>query len=84
MSVDRLPGWPLMLSEETAAAFLSVPVAAFQRAVARGTLPPARLVAEKRRWSRLDLERALHADVEIRSEDGEDLLFHAIRNWSAA
>lgn len=65
MSVAHLPlpGWPLMLSDEMAAAFLSVPVAAFLRAVAQGSLPAPRLVAGKRRWSRIDLERVLHADI---------------------
>ena len=88
MSVAKfpLPCWPLMLSDEMAAAFLSVPVAAFLRAVAQGSLPAPRLVAGKRRWSRLDLERVLHADIHMPAGEAEedDPLMQSLKRWVAA
>lgn len=60
-AIGRLPGWPLLLEETAAAAFLSLKVSEFRRAVAHCELPPPELVAGQRRWSRLALEARFDA-----------------------
>ncbi|MDE3239464.1 MAG: hypothetical protein KGN33_10925 [Paracoccaceae bacterium] len=62
-AIDRigvLPDWPLMLSERQAAEYVQLAVAAFLRAVAASELPAPRLLAGKKRWSRLEIENHLH------------------------
>lgn len=57
------PYWPRLLKLADAAAYLSLPVAEFQRAVAKGLLPMPRVVEKSERWDRKEIDRHL---------DGED------------
>ncbi len=54
--LGRLPGWPLLLEPDAAAAFVSLTSPEFALAVQRGELPRPRQLAGKLLWSRCDLE----------------------------
>jgi len=58
-ALKGLPGWPLMLSDEQAAAYVGLTQDQFDRAVSAGELPRGRLLVGELRWSRLVLERCL-------------------------
>ena len=58
MRLGSLPGWPLLMDERTAAAFLSSNVRDFRAAVAAGVLPKHRTMHERLGplWHRAELE----------------------------
>jgi hypothetical protein len=56
-----LPGWPLTLSDEQAAAYVGLTLDQFNRAVSARNPPRGRLLAGQLHWSRLVLERWLDA-----------------------
>lgn len=49
---SKLPYWPAMMLRKTAAAYLDMPEAAFEREVISGRLPMPILFGGKERWSR--------------------------------
>ena len=51
------PDWPLMLSEVQAAAYTSLPDAAFRKVVDLGQLPESEDLAGHRRWNRQKIDR---------------------------
>lgn len=58
-----LPGWPLMLDEQAAAAYCSLfnrhgnpDVATFHKAVALGQIPQPQLLAGRTLWSRVEID----------------------------
>lgn len=52
-----LPGWPLMLRRDYAAAYVGLSVSLFDNAVREGSLPPpVALVGSVKAWHRRDLE----------------------------
>lgn len=52
----RMPDWPRMMRRDLAAAYVDMPIAEFERAVADGTLPGPHRVGDKDRWSRAELD----------------------------
>jgi hypothetical protein len=56
-----LPGWPLWLSDEQAAAYVGLSLAKFRQGVATGDLPPGRMPVGEKLWSRAELKRCLDA-----------------------
>lgn len=54
-----LPDWPAMLTAETAAAYVSLPLAAFERAVAQGELPAPQRLGGRLLWSRRRIDARL-------------------------
>lgn len=58
-TLTSLPHWPAALTEDAAAAYLSLSRAEFRRSVARGDLPLPRRFGRQRRWSRQALDAAL-------------------------
>jgi predicted DNA-binding transcriptional regulator AlpA len=64
-----LPGWPLMLSDQQAAKYVSLTPAKFQLGVRQGELPRPRLLAGQQRWSRLEIDEHLHQSLTAPGED---------------
>jgi hypothetical protein len=54
-----LPNWPAAMRKERAAAYLDLSIAAFEREVLTGRLPPPTVLDGKERWLRASLDRAL-------------------------
>ena len=79
-----IPDWPMMMGEEQAAAYVSLPVATFLRSVQRGELPRPRLLAGRRRWSRSEIDNALHPEAEVGMARGVDPVLARIEQWSVA
>lgn len=77
----HLPDWRMMLAEEQAAAYVSLPLVAFRRAVSHGEQP--RRPAGHLRWSRISIEQRFH-----QSFPGEgaqiDPIAEAIEKWNIA
>lgn len=58
-SLAHLPDWPLMLSDEQAAAYVGLSSGAFRKAVADGDYPkPVRRFGSRVMWFRPALDRA--------------------------
>ncbi len=55
----RFPGWPEMMRQRTAAAYLDLSESAFIREVYRGILPKPILLGERQSWSRQQLDKGL-------------------------
>lgn len=51
--------WPRMMLRATAAAYLDMPVSAFEKEVAAGRLPIPILIGGKERWDRTKIDKAL-------------------------
>lgn len=73
-----------MMSEDEAAAYVSLPVATFLRSVQRGELPRPQLLAGRRRWSRSEIDNALHPEAAHASATGVDALLTRIEQWNVA
>ncbi len=58
-NLKDLPGWPLMLSEEQAAAYTALSAVDFHKAVDLRQLPEPRMLAGNVRWSRPEIDRFL-------------------------
>ena len=72
----------MMMGEQTAAAYLDLPVATFLRAVQHGELPRPRMIAGRRRWSRVAIDAALHPDIP--GTTSADPMLAQIEKWIAA
>lgn len=59
LDVQRLPGWPLTMSPSTAAAYLDLPLASFERAVRSGGLPRPIKLGGELRWKRSAIDVAV-------------------------
>ena len=59
MNLAKLPGWPRLLRETLAAAYVDMPVAAFARAVACGEMPDPLQTSAGERFDRNALDLAL-------------------------
>jgi prophage regulatory protein len=78
-----MPGWPLLLRREMAAAFLGLSPATFDNGVKGGELPrPVPVVGAIKAWHRGDLE-AWAEDRRARAE-AEALATSATNEWDAA
>ncbi|MBS0565777.1 MAG: hypothetical protein JSR87_15290 [Proteobacteria bacterium] len=75
--MSRLPGWPLMLREELAAAYVGLEPGAFGRAVRRGALPGPRRLDGRPLWARPELEDWILGAAPA-AGDGADALLAAI------
>jgi hypothetical protein len=75
-----LPGWPLLLTDAAAAAYLSLEPGHFARGVSEGTLPPPRRTPGGDRWSRRDLDT--HFEGAAAATEAQDALGAAIDAWS--
>lgn len=67
--LGQLPGWPLLLEAEAAAAYVSLKPCEFARAVQFGELPAPRKLAGRPLWSRRDLEARFDQGGSPRSPD---------------
>jgi hypothetical protein len=76
-----LPDWPLLLTEDAAAVYLSQKPCEFAEGVADGTLPPPRRTPGGDRWSRRDLD-AWFSDGPAAQAEAGDALAAAIDAWS--
>ncbi len=56
-----LPGSPLRLSDEQAAAYVGLTLTEFHQGVATGELPPGKALVGRVLWSRPELDRCLDA-----------------------
>ncbi len=54
-----LPHWPAAMRKERAASYLDLSIAAFEREVLTGSLPPPTLLDGKERWLKVSLDRAI-------------------------
>ncbi len=59
---DKLPYWPAMMLRKTAAAYLDISEAAFEREVSSGTLPMPVILGGKPHWHREQID-AMLADL---------------------
>jgi len=59
---DKLPYWPAMMLRKTAAAYLDLSEAAFEREVSSGTLPMPVILGNKPHWHREQID-AMLADL---------------------
>jgi hypothetical protein len=75
-----LPGWPLLLTDAAAAAYLSFKQADFDRGVSEGTLPPPRRTPGGDRWARRDLDARFEGPAA--ESAAQDALGAAIDAWS--
>jgi hypothetical protein len=75
--LSGLPGWPLLLDKETAAAFVSLEPDEFATAVLLGQLPPPERVLGIERWARPALE-ATFDRTGARPIPGHDPILSAI------
>lgn len=58
-SAQTYPDWPGAMKRRTAAAYLDLAEAAFEREVAVGALPPPILLGGKPHWRKVALDNAL-------------------------
>lgn len=56
---DKLPYWPAMMLRKTAAAYLDMSEAAFEREVSSGTLPMPVILGNKPHWHRDQIDTML-------------------------
>lgn len=56
------PYWPRLMLRKTAAAYLDMPVNAFEKEVAVGRLPVPIVIGGKERWDRVKVDEALDAE----------------------
>ncbi|MDT9598547.1 helix-turn-helix transcriptional regulator [Sphingosinicella rhizophila] len=59
MAKFELPSWPRVMRRATAAAYLDMSIAEFERGVALGTLPMPVKIVSRERWSRTAIDAAL-------------------------
>jgi predicted DNA-binding transcriptional regulator AlpA len=82
----RLPNWPLMLTEDQAAVYVGLKVAAFQRLVEAGELPKPRRLGVAVRWCRIDIDRHFvptdAAGAAVDAPDDGDVLLAELAAWS--
>ena len=54
---DKLPGWPLLMDQATACAYLSHSAAQLRSLISRGMMPPPReYLRGVKRWSRQEID----------------------------
>ncbi len=66
-----IPHWPAMMKRATAAAYLDMSEAAFQREVASGRLPCAVSLGGRPHWRKLALDKAMDLLTGERASDYE-------------
>jgi predicted DNA-binding transcriptional regulator AlpA len=83
---DRpLPGWPLGLTAELAAAFLGISPSLFRREWSAGRMPPPIRISPGRQvWHRVSLEAWLDAKAGTRSHPTQTLADPAVDEWDRA
>jgi hypothetical protein len=60
-ALKGLPGWPLRLSDEQAAAYVGLTLAQFKQGIATGELPRGKALVGEILWARPELDRCLDA-----------------------
>ena len=66
-----LPDWPASMRRETAARYLDLSVAAFEREVFAGRLPRPIMLDGKERWVKAALDRAIAGNEGISDAERE-------------
>lgn len=59
--IERIPHWPQMMLQKTAAAYCELSVAAFEREIASGVLPMPVILGGKPHWHREQIDQCLAA-----------------------
>jgi hypothetical protein len=77
-ALTGLPGWPLMLTELQAAAYVALPLETFRSAVRTGEVPKPREFHGERLWNRQQIDRHLNDPATVEA----DQLTDALERWS--
>ena len=56
---DRLPGWPIRMKVDLAAAYVGMSRSSFEKAIQSGEMPAGAKLTGGTYWLRADLERAV-------------------------